>query len=110
MSIIQGVLEIAEGEARKHGAARINEIKLRLGEFCGVVREALDFAFEALKRGTLAADARLNIETIELVVECPDCALVETLKGEISFICPRCGGLLKIITGREMQIEYIDLD
>lgn len=40
-AIVQSVIDIAENEARKHGAPGIRKIKLKVGEFRSVVKEAL---------------------------------------------------------------------
>ena len=109
-AIMQGVLDLATAEARKHGAQRINKIKLRLGEFRGVVREALEFCFMAMKQDTLAAYAELEVETIKLRVLCPTCGEIESSPNDINLLCPTCDEPLRILAGREMQIEYLDLD
>ncbi|HEV2667150.1 MAG TPA: hydrogenase maturation nickel metallochaperone HypA, partial [Blastocatellia bacterium] len=56
-SIVRSMIDIAESEARKHGGSNIRKIKLKVGEFRGVVKEALEFSFAALKKDTLAAEA-----------------------------------------------------
>ena len=110
MAITQGILEIAEREAAKHNAVCISRIKLRIGEFTGVVREALEFSFEVIKHGTLAENAELEIEVVKLCKRCPSCDEVFESKDQFDFFCPRCNAPAEIISGREMQIEYIDLD
>ena len=45
--IAQSIIEIAENVA---GGRPIAKIHLKLGAFTGVVQEALEFAFEALKK------------------------------------------------------------
>ena len=110
MAITQGILEIAEREAAKHNSSRITRIKLQIGEFTGVVKEALEFSFEVIKQGTLAEDAQLEIEVIKLRKRCPGCDEVFESKDQFDFFCPRCNAPAQIISGREMQIEYIDLD
>ena len=110
VSIARSVIGIAECEARKQGSTKIRKIKLKIGEFRGVVKEALEFSFAALKKDTLAAEAELEVETIRLSVECDDCGPVDCPMNNFNLLCPRCGGLLAIVAGREMQVEYIDLD
>lgn len=110
MAVMQGILEIAEGEAKRHGASRINRIKLRIGAFRGVVREALEFSFEVLRAGTPAESAELEIETVPIRAECPECPPSEISISDFSVLCPHCGAILKIVSGREMEIEYLDLD
>lgn len=109
-AIAQSILDIAEREARKHHSAKINKIKLTLGEFRGVVKEALEFSFAAMKAGSLAADAELEIETVRLRVKCGNCEDVQVAMSDFTLLCPNCGELLTITAGREMQVDYVDLD
>lgn len=110
MAIAQSVFDIAFGEASKHGAAKIRKIKLSIGEFSGVVKDALDFAFKVLKRDTPAADAEIEIEIIKLTAICDLCGEVECKLNDLKFTCNECGRQLVITGGREMKVDYIDLD
>jgi Zn finger protein HypA/HybF involved in hydrogenase expression len=49
-------------------------VKLRIGRLSGVVPEALQFAFDALKTDSPAAEAELEIEAVPAVCWCPGCA------------------------------------
>jgi hydrogenase nickel incorporation protein HypA/HybF len=109
-AIVQSILEIAENEARKHGARSIRRIKLKVGEFRGVVKEALEFSFDVLRRNTLAAEAELDVETVRLRAECGNCGPAACSLGDFNLLCPQCGDLLVIRAGQEMQVEYIDLE
>ena len=108
--IAASIIEIAEGVARKHGNARIGVVGLRLGQFTGVVREALEFAFEALRTDTLADRARLEIETVPLIGACPSCAWSGPPVEDFCLICPQCQTPVNIVSGREMRVEYVDLE
>jgi hydrogenase nickel incorporation protein HypA/HybF len=105
--IAASIIEIAEGAAR---GAPILKVHLQLGAFTGVVREALEFAFEALKEGTLAARAELEIEIIPLVAACPGCGWTGAPEEDYCLICPRCAMPAAILSGRELQVDYVDLD
>lgn len=109
-AIAQSILDIAEREAHKHHATKINKIKLTLGEFRGVVKEALEFSFAAMKPGTLASNAELEIETVRLRVECRNCEGIQVAMNDFTLLCPRCGELLTITAGQEMRVDYLDLD
>ena len=104
------IIELSEAQARAHNSAGIRTIKLRLGEFTAVVREALKFSFEVARQGTLAENASLEIETVPLVTRCPGCGPVSSPERDICLRCPRCAEPLEIVSGREMQVEYIDLE
>jgi len=110
MAIVQSVLDVAFEEAEKHSSPEVKKIKLRIGEMSGVVRESVEFAFEVLKADTIARDADLEIETIRLTAECGQCGTAVLSVSDISLICRKCGGTLEIVTGREMKVEYIDLE
>jgi hydrogenase nickel incorporation protein HypA/HybF len=110
IGIAESLIEIAEVKAREANARSIQVIALRLGEFTTVVREALEFAFEIAKQGTLAGNARLEIEVVPTRVQCVVCAVDAELLRGAALRCERCGFPLKIICGEEMQIDYIEIE
>ena len=110
LALAQSIIEIGENEARKHGDARILKIKLLLGELTGVVREALEFSFEAARFGTSAERATLEIELVPLRARCLKCGPVLEPQRDFCLLCPGCGDAVVIVSGREMQVEYVDLD
>ena len=109
LSIAQGIIEIAEAKAREENSRCIQTIKIRLGEFTTVVREALEFAFEVARRDTLAETARLEIESVPMVVRCVSCGTVTDPVREVCLICPQCGLPLEVVSGEELQVEYIEV-
>jgi hydrogenase nickel incorporation protein HypA/HybF len=110
MAIAQSVLDIAFGEAQKHASNSVKKIKLNIGEFSGVVREALEFAFDVLKHDTLAESAEIEIEVIKLRVACESCGEIECSIRNINLICPNCKKAMRVNAGREMKVEYLDLE
>ena len=110
LSIAQSIIEIAEVKAREENSRRIQVIKIRLGEFTTVVREALEFAFEVARRETLAENARLEIESVPMIVRCVTCGSVTDPVREVCLICPQCGLPLEVVSGEELQVEYIELE
>ena len=110
ISIAESIVQIAEAKAREQNARSIQVIKLRLGAFTTILPDALQFAFEICREGTLSRDARLDIETVPMVVRCVVCAtLTQPLRG-VCLFCPQCGFPLEIVAGEELQIEYIEVD
>ena len=61
---MQCALDQVLREARRAGAVRVHQIRLRVGVLSGVVPEALQFAFEALTAGTPAEGAILAIDDV----------------------------------------------
>jgi hydrogenase nickel incorporation protein HypA/HybF len=108
--IAASILDIAEREARQRQASAIAVVKIRVGEFSGVVAEALEFAFEALKPGTLAENATLMIERIPVRAWCGACQQEVQPAADLVFWCPQCNNPLTITAGQELDVEYIDVE
>src|SRR5690349_3956420 len=107
LSIAESILDIVTAEAVKHQAPDVIAIKLRLGEFTGVVREALEFAFEIARQGTVAERALLEIEWVPLETRCSGCGLTARQGEDFCLVCECCGRPVEILSGREMQVEYV---
>jgi len=110
LSIAQDIIELAAATAREKHSRAIQKIKVRLGEFTTIAREALEFAFEVARGGTLAATAQLEIEIVPMVTRCVSCGPVKNPAREVCLICAQCGLPLEIVVGAELQVEYVDLE
>ena len=107
---MQSVLEIAERQARASGAVRIHEIRMRVGRMTGVVPEALDHAFTVLREGTLAAEARLEVESVPGVFWCLACA-AEFESEDLVGGCPSCHApSFDLRRGRELDVVSLEVD
>ena len=73
IGIVQSVLDMATQAARRAGAARVHRLKVRVGALSGVVPEALQFAFDALRPGSVAAEALLELEWVPVAYWCAKC-------------------------------------
>ena len=109
MAIAEGILDIAREHAARENSARITKIGLLLGEMAGVEEDALRFCFSSLVRGTLAQDAELSITRVPLVGRCGECGHEQSIEN-YNFNCPECGGGLAIVSGRELRVEYLEMD
>ncbi len=111
LSLAENIIGIAVAEAQKHRSASVATVKVRLGDFAGVVEEALRFGFEIARRGTLAESAVLEIEQVPIRVWCTRCGLEDNSPLEnLCLICPICSFPMELLSGREMQVEYVELD
>ena len=86
------LLEMVEGEAKGAGMSRVDLVKVRVGASAGVVPEALEFAFDASKNGTLAVSARLAIEEVPARGFCRECKK-DFSAFPFRYTCPVCFGL-----------------
>src|SRR5512132_4333331 len=103
-AIASSILEIAAAAAQ--GRA-IRTIHLRIGELTGIAGEALEFAFECMRPGTVAAGATLEIERIPLTGICPQCQWAGRLE---AFACPHCSSVVDVSTGRDLEVTFLELE
>ena len=109
--IAAGVLEIAERVARERGPkAEVRTVCVRVGAFTGVAVEALEFAFESLRGQTLCTNATLEIERVPLLGICPDCGWTGPPVEDYCLICPQCANPVQILSGRELDVAYVDVE
>lgn len=111
MGIAEGILGSAVDAAREAGAVRINEVNVTVGVLTEVMEDALHFAWEAARAGTMAEEATLNVTMLDALSRCNECG------GEFGHDrfsgtqCPTCGSyFVELLTGRELKIDSIDID
>ncbi|MEI6046081.1 MAG: hydrogenase maturation nickel metallochaperone HypA [Chloroflexota bacterium] len=109
MSVLSSILEIVNQTAKEAGAERVTRINLVIGERANLVDDSLWFAFSLLSRGTLCAEAELNIRHTRLSFYCATCQSNYTPPID-NFRCPVCHQIGQITgDGREMLIESIEV-
>lgn len=108
-SIALSLIEVAREVLREHGAARASALTVRVGEWSSVVPEALTAAFPACAEGTPLAGARLSIERVPGVGECPAHGPVR-LDLTRGLRCPQCGASTpRLLQGDELELEGLEL-
>lgn len=108
--IVQELLVAADQAARKAGCRTIHRIRIRVGRFSSAVPEAIEFAFEALKEGTPAAGASLQIERIPATAWCARCEREFELEDLIS-VCPGCSEPSRELRrGFELDLLEVEAD
>ncbi len=110
MAITQGILDIVLDTAEKSHAKKVNSVNLIIGSLSQVVPDCVTSYFEIMAKDTVAEGAQLNIRMIEAQAECMKCGTIFTAQ-DMSVKCPKCGDLLgRMISGRELSVESIDID
>jgi hydrogenase nickel incorporation protein HypA/HybF len=103
-ALIAEVLKTVQQSALENNLPKVTNIKLAIGKLSMALPEALIFAFQVLKKGTVCEDAELEIEPKEIVLQCLDCTR-EFRPQDYHFSCPFCtSSQIKIIQGRELHI------
>ena len=107
LSLVMGVLNIAEEEMKKHQAALIEEIELDIGLLSGVEMAAFDFAWEQAKKSTPLENTKRTINLIAGEGVCQDCNHAFSVQ-EFYDPCPNCGQhLIHILKGKEFRVKSL---
>lgn len=105
VSIALGLLEFAAEYCEREGYKGIEAITVKIGKASGVMPEALHFAFEAVKIGTIAEKACLTINEVPVSGFCSNCNKSFTVEETYVLSCPMCGkSSFRVETGRELNI------
>lgn len=108
MSIVLGIVKIAEAEAEKAGVNEFAAIDLEIGNLSGVEWDALDFAWEAAVEGSVLEKAEKRVHKIQAKAQCAECDHIY----EVHYIhdnCPKCGSFMKtILQGKELRVKSLD--
>jgi hydrogenase nickel incorporation protein HypA/HybF len=100
------VLEVAEREK----LSVVSGVDVIFGKMIQVVPEIFEFDFRECVRGSLAQDAKLNIEILPVRIRCKICNEEMDLE-DLLFICNKCGSAdVNIIHGKEMFVKSIEGD
>ena len=108
MSLCEGIREIVETQARAHNATRITRVRLEIGRFSGVEKDALAFAFDVVMRGSVAEGADLVMLDVPGTAMCFDCGHEVQISERLD-PCPDCGGGKLLPTGgNDMRIKDLE--
>ena len=88
--------------------ARVARVNLKVGKLAAVVPDSLRFCFEVASRETALEGAELVIEQIPVTARCRGCRNEWTVSEPV-FTCDRCGGSPEMLSGRELDIESIEI-
>ena len=110
LSIVVSIIEIAEEAAKKENAFEIKEIELDIGMQAGVVIEALEFAINTAKQGTMLENANWVINKIPALARCTSCGN-EFETSDLFTPCPKCGNPFSdIYQGRELRVKSLKVE
>ena len=110
MSLCESVIQVLEDSARNQGFGRVYQVWLEIGALAGVEVEAMYFCFDAVKQGTLAQDARLEIDIKPGRAWCMACAKTVEIQQRFD-ACPDCGSYqLQVTGGEELRVKELEVE
>lgn len=94
----------------QHKVKRVNSVTVSVGALSGVLPSAMEFAFEAMTKGTALDGAELVLENRPVAVSCLKCAN-EYEPLSLPYTCPACGSTrFSIVRGDEVFIKTMDCE
>ena len=110
LAIVEGIIDAAVPEAKKHGAKRILVINLKIGELSGVIPECIQEYFTIAAQGSIAEGAKLSVERVPATILCNSCGYDGAL-GKRRRRCPQCESTdFKLTGGREYFVESLEVE
>ncbi len=109
MSLCEGIRRVVDQAAAAPDIDRVTRVRLEIGSFAGVEKEALNFAWEVVMRGSKAEGAALEMIDLPGRATCFDCAKTVVIEDRLD-PCPDCGGgRLLPESGDEMRIKDMEV-
>ena len=110
LAITEGIIKIAVEAAKQNNAERVLSIKIKCGEFSGVVPQLIQEYFDIVSNETIAQGAKLLVEKIPITIKCFDCN-TENVIEKSNIKCPKCGSFnYRIIAGKEFFIDLVEVE
>ncbi|MFO7661978.1 MAG: hydrogenase maturation nickel metallochaperone HypA [Chloroflexota bacterium] len=108
LSITENILEIAARHAREAGAKAVTNLYLVIGELSSIIDESVQFYWDIVSEGTIAAGSQLHFRRIPAQLSCRSCG--HTYTPQEGLPCPVCAGIdIAIISGEEFYLEAVDI-
>ncbi|MFZ8934537.1 MAG: hydrogenase maturation nickel metallochaperone HypA [Bacteriovoracaceae bacterium] len=108
LSIAKAIVESGIEHIKK--GQKVISIHVKVGVLSGVVKEALEFAFPEVCRGTSFEGAQLEIEKVPLLLYCKSCHQL-THSEDIVILCQHCYDTeVEIQEGKEILIQKMEVE
>src|SRR5436305_10179259 len=112
LSIAIAIVEQAAEAAEQHGA-RVCAVHVRVGAMSGVVKDALEFAWETACEGTPVEGARLVVEDVSIVMRCATCSAEQGVLSPQDLRCTVCESPAypwELVQGQELELRALEIE
>jgi hydrogenase nickel incorporation protein HypA/HybF len=110
LAICQALIEQVERIARDNAAERVVAVVVAIGPLAGVEPKLLEHAYPLAAAGTVAQDAQLVIESVDVRVRCRKCK-VESPALPNRLLCGACNDWqVDVIAGEEMLLQRVEIE
>lgn len=111
LSIAHEILNNVRTALEPHPGARLERVRVAVGELTAIEPELLRFAWEALLEGTPESGCELDVEWRPAKQLCAACGVPKTRppRGWL-LICGDCGGPLRVDGGQELDLLQVSFE
>jgi|WetSurMetagenome_2_1015567.scaffolds.fasta_scaffold97063_1 hydrogenase nickel incorporation protein HypA/HybF len=107
LTIIQNILIKVIQVAEINNLKTVTQITISIGKLRQIIPSALEFAFKAAAKNTIAEHAELIVKYIPIQAYCRNCKNSYIIEENI-YLCPKCESVdLDIRSGKEIILENI---
>lgn len=107
-SIASSLLRIAEEHIRKHDAARVVALHVRIGELSGVEVPLLEKAWSLVRAGSACDGVDLTVKGVAAHWTCRECQA--SLDRGCVLVCQSCGGRVTLSEGDDLVLDRIEME
>ena len=109
LSVCLSLLQQMETIAEQRNASAVERVYLKIGPLSGIEPHLLRQAYPLAVAGTVAENAELVIEAVEVVVTCTQCGSESKVLPN-RLLCADCGDFrTRVISGDEMILQRLEL-
>lgn len=106
--VTEQIRDIAVRYATEAGAGRITNLYLVIGELSSIVDDSVQFYWEFVSEGTVAAGARLHFRRLPARIACQVCG--RNYGPNEGLTCPACDSSdVRVVQGDEFYLDAIDV-
>ena len=111
VSIASNIFRIVLSELEKQpNSPDLKIVKLKVGRLTAVVPDALEFAWNAIIKGSPLDGSQLEMEEIPILLKCHDCGNEFKIDDPV-FICTDCSSTnTELLSGDELDIISLIVD
>jgi hydrogenase nickel incorporation protein HypA/HybF len=110
LSIAVSIIELVQEEIELRGGIQVDAIHLKIGQLSGIAKEALVSAYDLASQQTSLEGARLVIEDVPVLINCPHCRAQTRVQSLQYCCCVVCGTPgVDIVQGRELMLTALEV-
>lgn len=110
LAYAQDIITIIEEKREQEKFVHVKNIKVKVGKFCGIEPDSLEFCFELCSKGTVADGAKLEIDVTPFRIFCRVCK-EEYEMDKYIYSCPVCSGSDVVdVSGREIKLSELEVE